>query len=104
MLFCLKKYHVPGLFWARERLLISVTSEEMKIAVIFKLEVPTYCVYFSSSLVSLFLAAVDGGSGEFPDLVICPESAEHLIPCIQGIVVFSGPKATEMQEFVKCVQ
>lgn len=48
------KYPVPGLFWARERLLISDTSEEMKIAVIFKLEVPTYCVYFSSSLVSLF--------------------------------------------------
>lgn len=48
------KYCVPGLFWAREQLLISATCEEMKIAVIFKLEVPTYCVYFSCSLVSLF--------------------------------------------------
>lgn len=48
MLFCLKfkkKYRVPGLFWARERLLISDTSEEMEIAVIFKLEVPTYLCF-----------------------------------------------------------
>lgn len=48
------KYPIPGLFWAGEQLLISDTSDEMKIAVIFKLEVPTYCVYFSSSSVSLF--------------------------------------------------
>lgn len=49
MLFCLKLKekqqpppHVRGLFWAGEQLLNSDTSEELKIAVIFKLEVPTY--------------------------------------------------------------
>lgn len=37
--------HVRGLFWAGEQLLNSDTSEELKIAVIFKLEVPTYLCF-----------------------------------------------------------
>jgi len=54
MLFGLKNTLSLVYSGPEKRLLISDTSEEMKIAVIFKLEVPTYCVYFSSSLVSLF--------------------------------------------------
>lgn len=59
-------------------------------------------MFISFQLGFPFLAAVDRESGEFLEFVICPGSAEHLIPCVQGRGVCSGPKATEMREFQTC--
>lgn len=87
----------PWFILGQRMALDSDTCGEIKRPVIFMLEVPTYCVYFSPSLVSFSELLYLGKAGDFRTWLFAQRVLNISVP------VFSGPKATEMQDFVKCV-